>query len=107
MRESEHPPFEQQPHQYYHLQQQQPQQQHGGGSAAPSKAEYFIAQLNVTNAKKVAALMVIGFICYHGLIHLHYGADKLTTIAPGIGLITCVRYCRNRLVQVAAVRRSI
>lgn len=39
----------------------------------PSKAEYLIQQLNVTNAKKVAILMVIGFIAYHGVIHLRYG----------------------------------
>lgn len=38
-----------------------------------SKAEYIIQQLNVTNAKKVAFLLVFGFICYHGLIHLRYG----------------------------------
>lgn len=39
----------------------------------PSKAEYLIQQLNVTNAKKVAVLMVLGFIAYHGVIHLRYG----------------------------------
>lgn len=39
----------------------------------PSKAEYIIQQLNATNAKKVAFLLVFGFICYHGLIHLRYG----------------------------------
>lgn len=38
-----------------------------------SNAEYLIGQLNVTNAKKVAVLMVLGFMCYHGLIHLRYG----------------------------------
>lgn len=39
----------------------------------PSKAEYLIQQLNVTNAKKVALFMVLGFIVYHGVIHLRYG----------------------------------
>lgn len=38
-----------------------------------SNADYYVQQLNASNAKKVALCMVIGFICYHGLIHLHYG----------------------------------
>lgn len=38
-----------------------------------TKAEYIIQQLNAANAKKVAVLLVVGFICYHGLIHLRYG----------------------------------
>lgn len=38
-----------------------------------TKAEYIIQQLNVTNAKKVTILLVLGFIAYHGLIHLRYG----------------------------------
>jgi len=38
-----------------------------------SRVEYLIQQLNVSNAKKVALLMVIGFIAYHGIIHLNYG----------------------------------
>lgn len=37
------------------------------------RAEYYIQQLNVNNAKKVALCLVLGFICYHGLIHLRYG----------------------------------
>lgn len=37
------------------------------------KAEYYISQLNSSNAKKVALCLVLGFICYHGLIHLRYG----------------------------------
>lgn len=81
MREATHSPHEQPPHSYqYNRLPEHEQQQHGVGgggttnsSSTPTKAEYFIAQLNVTNAKKVAALMVLGFICYHGLIHLHYG----------------------------------
>lgn len=39
----------------------------------PSKAEYIIQQLNANNAKKIAFLLVFGFIGYHGLIHLRYG----------------------------------
>lgn len=38
-----------------------------------NKAEYYISQLNSSNAKKVALCLVLGFICYHGLIHLRYG----------------------------------
>lgn len=38
-----------------------------------SKADYYVQQLNASNAKKVALCLVLGFICYHGLIHLHYG----------------------------------
>lgn len=38
-----------------------------------AKAEYYIQQLNVNNAKKVALCLVLGFICYHGLIHMRYG----------------------------------
>lgn len=40
---------------------------------AASKAEYYIEQLTANNAKKVALCLVLGFICYHGLIHLRYG----------------------------------
>lgn len=49
----------------------------GGGSERPdqdvNKAEYYISQLNSNNAKKVALCLVLGFIFYHGLIHLRYG----------------------------------
>lgn len=49
----------------------------GGGAERPennvNKAEYYISQLNSSNAKKVALCLVLGFICYHGLIHLRYG----------------------------------
>lgn len=41
-----------------------------------SKAEYIIQQLNVNNAKKVALLMIIGFIIFHGLIHIRFGMQK-------------------------------
>lgn len=41
------------------------------------KAEYYIQQLNVKNAKKIALCLVIGFICYHGLIHLRYGSYNI------------------------------
>lgn len=49
----------------------------GGGAERPekdvNKAEYYISQLNSNNAKKVALCLVLGFIFYHGLIHLRYG----------------------------------
>lgn len=38
-----------------------------------SKAEYIIQQLNVSNAKKIALMMVLAFMVYHGLLHLRYG----------------------------------
>lgn len=53
----------------------------GGCSERPennvNKAEYYISQLNSNNAKKVALCLVLGFICYHGLIHLRYGKSNL------------------------------
>lgn len=42
-----------------------------------SSAEWIIDQLNVENAKLVAFVLVIGFIGYHGILHLRYG--KLET----------------------------
>lgn len=60
---------------------------------SPSKAEYIIQQLNATNAKKVAFLLVFGFICYHGLIHLRYGM--------------CVHNIINTYMQTADPRFSI
>lgn len=44
-----------------------------GADGEQSRAEYIIQQLNATNAKKVALLLVLGFIVYHGLIHLRFG----------------------------------
>lgn len=45
-----------------------------------NKAEYYIQQLNSSNAKKVALCLVLGFICYHGLIHLRYGKRLMKLI---------------------------
>lgn len=39
----------------------------------PTKADLFIEQLNATNAKKVALLIVLGFVLYHGLLNWNYG----------------------------------
>ncbi|XP_036319275.1 N-acetylneuraminate 9-O-acetyltransferase [Rhagoletis pomonella] len=41
-----------------------------------SKAEHLIQQLNAANAKKVALLMVLGFVAYHGILHWQYGSDS-------------------------------
>lgn len=41
-----------------------------------NKAEYYIQQLNSNNAKKVALCLVLGFIFYHGLIHMRYGMSS-------------------------------
>ncbi|XP_026327952.1 N-acetylneuraminate 9-O-acetyltransferase [Hyposmocoma kahamanoa] len=43
-----------------------------------SSAEWFIDQLNVENAKLCAFVLVIGFIGYHGILHLRYGPDSCT-----------------------------
>ena len=39
----------------------------------PSGQPEFTRYLNVENAKYLAFLMVIGFVMYHGVIHLKYG----------------------------------
>lgn len=51
-----------------------------------SKAEYIIQQLNVNNAKKVALLMIIGFIIFHGLIHIRFGMQKKKNFTYGVKL---------------------
>ncbi|XP_041986683.1 N-acetylneuraminate 9-O-acetyltransferase [Aricia agestis] len=43
-----------------------------------SSAEWIIDQLNVDNAKLLAFVLVIGFIGYHGILHLRYGTDSCT-----------------------------
>ncbi|XP_063363249.1 N-acetylneuraminate 9-O-acetyltransferase [Cydia amplana] len=43
-----------------------------------SSAEWFIDQLNVSNAKLLAFVLVLGFIGYHGILHLRYGPDSCT-----------------------------
>lgn len=45
----------------------------GGVQRVPTKADLFIEQLNATNAKKVALLLVLGFVLYHGLLNWNYG----------------------------------
>ncbi|XP_034661777.1 N-acetylneuraminate 9-O-acetyltransferase isoform X3 [Drosophila subobscura] len=48
----------------------------GGVQRMPTKADLFMEQLNATNAKKVALLLVLGFILYHGLLNWNYGSDS-------------------------------
>ncbi|XP_068618481.1 N-acetylneuraminate 9-O-acetyltransferase [Battus philenor] len=43
-----------------------------------TSAEWFIEQLNVENAKLLAFVLVLGFIGYHGILHLRYGPDSCT-----------------------------
>ncbi|XP_066590612.1 N-acetylneuraminate 9-O-acetyltransferase [Prorops nasuta] len=43
-----------------------------------TSAEYFISLITVTSAKKLATVLVICFICYHGLMHFVYGNDSCT-----------------------------
>nr|NP_001259226.1 uncharacterized protein Dmel_CG2938, isoform C [Drosophila melanogaster]NP_001284847.1 uncharacterized protein Dmel_CG2938, isoform D [Drosophila melanogaster]NP_570085.1 uncharacterized protein Dmel_CG2938, isoform B [Drosophila melanogaster]ACL88964.1 CG2938-PB [synthetic construct]AAF45907.1 uncharacterized protein Dmel_CG2938, isoform B [Drosophila melanogaster]AAL39645.1 LD22456p [Drosophila melanogaster]AGB95072.1 uncharacterized protein Dmel_CG2938, isoform C [Drosophila melanogaste len=47
-----------------------------GGQRMPTRADIFMEQLNATNAKKVALLLVLGFIVYHGLLNWKYGSDS-------------------------------
>lgn len=38
-----------------------------------SRIEKIIDQINASNAKKIALLLVVGFVCYHGILHIRYG----------------------------------
>ncbi|XP_050332168.1 N-acetylneuraminate 9-O-acetyltransferase [Bactrocera neohumeralis] len=42
----------------------------------PTKAERLIQELNANNAKKVALLLVLGFVAYHGILNWQYGSDS-------------------------------
>ncbi|KAH8415359.1 hypothetical protein KR222_005093 [Zaprionus bogoriensis] len=48
----------------------------GGVQRVPTRADYLMEQLNATNAKKVALLLVLGFVLYHGLLNWNYGDDS-------------------------------
>uniref|UniRef100_A0A1Y1N3Y2 Uncharacterized protein n=1 Tax=Photinus pyralis TaxID=7054 RepID=A0A1Y1N3Y2_PHOPY len=41
-----------------------------------SNIENIIDQINSINAKRAAFFLVLGFACYHGLLHLRYGSDS-------------------------------
>jgi hypothetical protein len=41
-----------------------------------SRIEKIIDQINAVNAKKIALLLVIGFACYHGILHVRYGTNS-------------------------------
>nr|CAI5835753.1 unnamed protein product [Callosobruchus analis] len=45
-------------------------------TAENSRIEVIIDQINSNNAKKVALLMVIGFACYHAILHAKYGTNS-------------------------------
>lgn len=45
-----------------------------------SRAERIIEQINANSAKKVALFMVLGFVCYHELLHLRYGERTLNFV---------------------------
>ncbi|XP_045450859.1 N-acetylneuraminate 9-O-acetyltransferase [Melitaea cinxia] len=49
-----------------------------GSYSKKTSAEWFIEQLNVENAKLLAFVLVLGFIGYHGILHLRYGPDSCT-----------------------------
>lgn len=42
-------------------------------SSEKSRIEGIIDKINSKNAKKVALLLVIGFVCYHGILHVQFG----------------------------------
>ncbi|VEN43652.1 unnamed protein product [Callosobruchus maculatus] len=45
-------------------------------TAEKSRIEIIIDQINSNNAKKVALFMVIGFACYHAILHARYGTNS-------------------------------
>lgn len=47
-------------------------------SYGKSRAERIIEQINASNAKKVALLMVLGFVFYHEVLHLRYGEQTFS-----------------------------
>ncbi|XP_047517161.1 N-acetylneuraminate 9-O-acetyltransferase [Pieris napi] len=49
-----------------------------GSHPKKNSAEWFIGKLNVNNAKLLAFFLVLGFIGYHGILHLRYGPDSCT-----------------------------
>ncbi|KAF5272738.1 hypothetical protein FQA39_LY07765 [Lamprigera yunnana] len=55
-----------------------------------SNIENIISQINATNTKRAALLLVVGFACFHGLLHLHYGSDSC------IWLLSDGRYKANQ-----------
>ena len=40
-------------------------------------AAEIIQQINVKNAKLLALVLVVGFVLYHGMLHLRYGKIQL------------------------------
>ncbi|VVC99019.1 unnamed protein product [Leptidea sinapis] len=49
-----------------------------GSHPKKNTAEWFIDHLNVQNAKLLAFFLVLGFIGYHGILHLRFGPDSCT-----------------------------
>ncbi|KAJ8948812.1 hypothetical protein NQ318_013464 [Aromia moschata] len=45
-------------------------------SGEKSRIEGIIDQINSKNAKKVALILVLGFACYHGILHIKYGTNS-------------------------------
>ncbi|CAG9855806.1 unnamed protein product [Phyllotreta striolata] len=41
-----------------------------------SRIERVIDEINSRNAKKIALLLVIGFACFHGILHLRFGTNS-------------------------------
>lgn len=47
----------------------------------PERSAEIIKQINAKNAKLVALVLVVGFILYHGTVHLRYGKWYTTVYA--------------------------
>ncbi|KAF7268298.1 N-acetylneuraminate (7)9-O-acetyltransferase [Rhynchophorus ferrugineus] len=45
-------------------------------AAEKSRIENIIEEINSKNAKKVAVILVLGFACYHVLLHIRYGTNS-------------------------------
>lgn len=67
-----------------------------------TSAEWFIEQLNVENAKLLAFVLVLGFIGYHGILHLRYGKFFVGSSKMIDALTT--RHITNAKASVSGVR---
>lgn len=74
-------------------------------SVSNSKAEYLITQLNAANAKKLAVLVVIGFIAYHGILNWQYG--ECGYCYSNILFIKNVLLYRQRFLSMAFVQGTL
>lgn len=67
-------------------------------SGDKTRIEKVIDQINAKNAKKIALVLVIGFVCYHGLLHIRYGNLRLCNRMP-----INTNFIRHQFVQMAFI----